>query len=173
MGPASFDPEHVAVNPLTRTIKKYANRRLYDTSRSRYITLNDLKGLIVSGESVRIVDAKSRANITREVLLQLVAEQESLGRPILSESVLTALIRFYGHPLQQIATRYLESALGLLQSQQRQLTEQMRGLLESPVDLAGKLTRQNVEWLKQMQKGFLDALNPASGRGEKPDEEPG
>ena len=64
---------------MTRTIKKYANRRLYDTSSSRYITLHDLKGLIVSGESVRIVDAKSRENITREVLLQLVAEQESLA----------------------------------------------------------------------------------------------
>lgn len=156
-------------NPLTRIIKKYANRRLYDTSRSRYITLNDLKGLIVSGESVRIVDAKSHANITREVLLQLVAEQESIGRPILSESILTGLIRFYGHPLQQIATGYLESALGLLQSQQRQLTKQMRGLLDSPVDLAGKLTRQNVEWLRQMQKGFLDALNPGSGHRDDPD----
>jgi polyhydroxyalkanoate synthesis repressor PhaR len=154
---------------LTRTIKKYANRRLYDTSRSRYITLNDLKDLIVSGESVLVVDAKSRADITREVLLQLVAEQESLGRPILSKSVLTALIRFYGHPLQQVATGYLESALGLLQSQQRELTKQMRGLLESPVDLAGKLARQNVEWLKQLQKGFLDALNPGSSHREDPD----
>jgi polyhydroxyalkanoate synthesis repressor PhaR len=158
---------------LTRVIKKYANRRLYDTSRSRYITLNDLKSLIVSGESIRVVDAKSRENITREVLLQLVAEQESLGRPILSEAVLTALVRFYGHPLQQIATRYIESALGLLQSQQRQVTEQMRGLLVSPVDLAGKMTRQNVEWLRQLQKGFLDALSPGAGHGDEADEDSG
>jgi polyhydroxyalkanoate synthesis repressor PhaR len=155
---------------MTRTIKKYANRRLYDTSSSRYITLADLKDLIVQGEAVRIVDAKSRADITREVLLQLVAEQESLGRPILSEAVLTALVRFYGHPLQQTATRYVESALGLLQSQQRQVLEQMRGLLDTPVDLAGKLARQNAEWLNQLQQGFLDALNPKSARkGESDD----
>lgn len=155
---------------MTRTIKKYANRRLYDTSTSRYITLADLKDLIVVGESVRIVDAKSRSDITREVLLQLVAEQESLGRPILSEEVLTALVRFYGHPLQETATRYVESALGLLQRQQRQLLEQMRGLFDSPVELAGKLTRQNAEWLNQLQRGFLDALSPKpAGKGEPDD----
>ena len=119
---------------------------------------------------MRIVDAKSGSNITREVLLQLVAEQESIGRPILSETVLMALIRFYGHPLQQIATGYLESALGLLQSQQRQLSEQMRGLLESRVDLAGKLARQNVEWLGQLQKGFLDVLNPGPSHSDDDDE---
>lgn len=171
--PAGLGSDGQQVKPLTRIIKKYANRRLYDTSRSRYITLDDLKGLIVSGEPVHIVDAKSQANITREVLLQLVAEQESLGRPILSETVLTALVRFYGHPLQQIATRYLESALGLLQSQQRQMTEQMRGLLVSPVDLAGKMTRQNVEWLKQLQKSFLDALSPGASRGDDTDDTSG
>lgn len=143
---------------MARTIKKYANRRLYDTSTSRYITLSDLKSLIIAGVSVQIVDAKSGQDISREVLLQLVAEQESLGQPILNQTILTALIRFYGHPLQQIATRYLEASLGLLQNQQRQLLEQMRGLLESPADLAARLARQNLDWLMQLQSSFLDAL---------------
>lgn len=152
---------------MARTIKKYANRRLYDTSTSQYITLSDLKSLIVAGVSVRIVDAKTGQDIGREVLLQLVAEQESLGQPILNETILTALIRFYGHPLQQIATRYLEASLGLLQNQQRQLLEQMRGLLESPADLATRLARQNLDWLQQMQNGFLDALGQGASRKAK------
>ena len=145
---------------MTRIIKKYANRRLYDTGMSRYITLGDLKGLIASGERVSIVDAKSKQDISREVLLQLVAEQESLGRPILNETILTALIRFYGHPMQQVATGYLEAALGQLQEQQRQLLEQMKELLESPVDLASRLARQNLQWLSEMQQSFLASLQP-------------
>ena len=145
---------------MARIIKKYANRRLYDTHSSEYITLADLKNLVVAGEQIRVIDAKSKQVITREVLLQLVAEQEALGRPILNETILTALIRFYGHPMQQVATRYLEAALGQLQEQQQQLLEQMKELLESPVDLAGRLARQNLEWMSQMQKSFLAALQP-------------
>jgi polyhydroxyalkanoate synthesis repressor PhaR len=156
---------------MTRIIKKYANRRLYDSERSEYITLADLKDLVVAGERVRVIDAKSKDDISREVLLQLVAEQETLGRPILNEAILTALIRFYGHPMQQVATRYLEAALGQLQEQQRQLLEHMRGLLESPVDLAGRLARQNLEWLSEMQKGFLAALRPGAKPGSEPDEQ--
>lgn len=154
---------------MARIIKKYANRRLYDTETSQYITLSDLKGLIVRGEKVRVVDAKSKQDISREVLLQLVAEQEALGRPILNESILTALIRFYDHPMQKIATRYLEVALGQLQEQQGQLLEQMRNLLESPVDLASRLAHQNLAWMSRLQKDFLAALQPGSKPG---DEEP-
>lgn len=147
---------------MIRIIKKYANRRLYDTDSSEYITLADLKKLVAAGERVRVIDAKSKQDISREVLLQLVAEQEALGRPILNEAILTALIRFYGHPMQQVATRYLEAALGQLQEQQRQLLAQMRDLLESPVDLAGRLARQNLEWMSELQKSFLAALRPGA-----------
>ena len=158
---------------MTRIIKKYANRRLYDTSTSQYITLGDLKGLVASGERVRIIDAKSKQDISREVLLQLVAEQESLGRPILNETILTGLIRFYDHPMQKIATRYLEVALSQLQDQQRQLLEQMKGLLESPVELAGRLARQNLEWMSEMQRSFLSVLRPGAApeEGEKGEEQ--
>jgi polyhydroxyalkanoate synthesis repressor PhaR len=146
---------------MARIIRKYANRRLYDTETSQYITLADLKGLVARGEKVRVVDARSKQDISREVLLQLVAEQEALGRPILNEAILTALIRFYDHPMQKIATRYLEAALGQLQEQQGQLLEQMRNLLESPVDLASRLARQNLEWMSRLQKDFLAVLQPA------------
>jgi polyhydroxyalkanoate synthesis repressor PhaR len=99
---------------MPRIIKKYANRRLYDTNISQYITLDDLKQLIVAGIAVQVIDAKSKQDISREVLLQLVSEQESLGQPILNETILTALIRFYGHPMQKLVSRYLEMALDLL-----------------------------------------------------------
>lgn len=146
---------------MSRIIKKYANRRLYDTSSSQYITLGDLKALIASGERVRIVDAKSRKDISREVLLQLVAEQESMGRPILNEAILTALIRYYDHPMQKIATQYLEAALGQLQDQQKQLLDQVQALLDSPVDLAGRLARQNLQWMSELQRQLLATLGPA------------
>jgi polyhydroxyalkanoate synthesis repressor PhaR len=145
---------------MTRVIKKYANRRLYDTETSRYIKLTDLKQLLSEGVAVRIVDAKAGTDLTREVLLQLVAEQESLGQPILSERVLTALIRFYDHPLQKIASNYLETALEQLQLQQTRMLEQMRSMAASPVDLARSLTRQNLEWLGRLQQDFLDAVSP-------------
>ena len=148
---------------MPRIIKKYANRRLYDTKTSQYITLDDLKQLIISGHAVQVVDAKNKNDISREVLLQLVAEQESLGQPILNEAILTSLIRFYDHPMQKLAPRYLELALGQLQDQRARLSEQMQDIMESPVELASKftreLTRQNLDWMGQLQETFLAAMN--------------
>jgi len=152
---------------MTRVIKKYANRRLYDTETSHYITLADLKQLVSEGVAVHIVDAKTRQDLTREVLLQLVAEQESLGQPILSERVLTALIRFYDHPLQRIASNYLETALEQLEQQQTRMLEQMRSMASSPVELARSLTRQNLEWLGRLQQDFLDAVSPRPKKPER------
>lgn len=156
---------------MTRIIKKYANRRLYDTDSSCYITLGDLKELVAAGVDVRIVDARTREDISREVLLQLVAEQESLGEPILSERLLTALIRFYDHPLQRMASYYLETALEQLHRQQRQLLEQMRSMASAPVDLARSLTRLNLEWLARLQSDFRDGF--AAGQREQEDKDPG
>jgi len=145
---------------MARIIKKYANRRLYDTETSGYITLDDLKELIVSGVTIEVQEAKTQKDISREVLLQLVAEQESLGRPILNEAILTALIRFYDHPMQKLASGYLETALGQLQDQRAKLSEQMQGLMESPADLVSQITRQNLEWLTSLQKNLVSAMSP-------------
>ena len=146
---------------MTRIIKKYANRRLYDTEISGYITLDDLKELIVSGITIEVRDAKSGKDISREVLLQLVAEQESLGRPILNEAILISLIRFYDHPMQKLASNYLETALGQLQDQRAKLSEQMQGLMEPPANMVSQLTQQNLEWMTSLQKTFMSAMSPA------------
>jgi polyhydroxyalkanoate synthesis repressor PhaR len=145
---------------MSRLIRKYANRRLYDTETSHYITLEDLKELIISGEEIQVLEAKSNTDLTREVLLQLIAEQEHLGVPILNESILTSLIRFYGHPMQGMASRYLELALEQLQNQRLQLTKQMQKMMRNPVDLLGDLAQQNLEWMNQLRKTFLESMSP-------------
>ncbi len=146
---------------MPRIIKKYANRRLYDSKISQYITLDDLKQLIVSGIAVQIIDADSKKDISREVLLQLVSEQESLGQPILNEAILTALIRFYDHPMQKLASRYLEMALNLLHQQRSQLSKRMQKLMRSPAQMVSDLTRQNAEWMSELQQTFMSAMSPS------------
>jgi polyhydroxyalkanoate synthesis repressor PhaR len=146
----------------SRVIKKYPNRRLYDTRTSRYITLEGLKFLIVDGEAVQVVDAKSGADISREVLLQLVAEQESMGRPILTEKLLVGLIRFYDHPLQKTASRYLELALSQLREHQARLGALLRNPLESKAAAAAQWTRDisrmHAEWLQLLQDTFQESI---------------
>ena len=145
---------------MPRILKKYANRRLYDVETSQYITLEDLKKLIIDGENIEVQDAKTKSNITREVLLQLVAEQEHSGQPILNEAVLKSMIQFYGHPMQKLASQYLEMSLNQLQGQRVRLREQMKTVMQSPGDMLSAMTQQNVDWMKQLQDQFLNTLNP-------------
>ena len=88
-----------------RLIKKYPNRRLYDTQTSSYITLADVKDLVLKHESFHVVDAKSNEDLTRQILLQIILEEESAGSPMFSHDALTHLIRFYGNAMQGIMGR--------------------------------------------------------------------
>ncbi len=91
-----------------RVIKKYPNRRLYDTSTSSYVALADVKQLVMSQTPFRVLDAKSGEDLTRSILLQIILEHESDGAPILTEQVLANIIRFYGHSMQGYMGSYLE-----------------------------------------------------------------
>ena len=91
-----------------RLIKKYPNRRLYDTQTSSYITLADVKDLVLKHEHFQVVDAKSSDDLTRQILLQIILEEESAGSPMFSHDALTHLIRFYGNAMQGIMGNYLE-----------------------------------------------------------------
>ena len=93
---------------LDRVIKKYPNRRLYDTSSSSYVALADIKQLVMHDTPFRVVDAKSGEDLTRSILLQIILEHESEGSPILTEQVLANIIRFYGHSMQGFMGAYLE-----------------------------------------------------------------
>ena len=91
-----------------RLIKKYPNRRLYDTRTSTYITLADVKQLVLANEEFQVVDAKSSEDLTRSILLQIILEEESGGMPMFSSNMLSQIIRFYGHAMQGIMGSYLE-----------------------------------------------------------------
>ncbi|HPF25445.1 MAG TPA: polyhydroxyalkanoate synthesis repressor PhaR [Steroidobacteraceae bacterium] len=146
--------------PDIRTIKKYTNRRLYDTVASRHVTLDDLRKLIAQGEKIKVVDEKSGEDLTRAVLLQIVSEQEHFGSPVLSIDLLEAIIRFYGNPAQELLTRYLEQSLGGLMQQQRVMQAEMAKALQSPMAPLAELTRQNMELWSKMQSSMLSSFSP-------------
>ncbi len=111
-----------------RLIKKYPNRRLYDTQTSTYITLADVKQLVLAHEIFRVVDAKSTEDLTRSILLQIILEEESGGVPMFSSNMLAQIIRFYGHAMQGMMGSYLEKNLQAFMEIQERMTEQSKGL---------------------------------------------
>jgi polyhydroxyalkanoate synthesis repressor PhaR len=143
-----------------RLIRKYANRRLYDAQDSRHVTLDDLRKLIAGGERIRVVDDKSGEDLTRSILLQIIASQEQFGTPVLSTQLLEAIIRFYGNPIQQMLTTYLERSIGGLLRQQNVMQAEMAKVLDSPMAPLAEMTRQNMEMWAKMQASMLSAFSP-------------
>lgn len=151
-----------------RIIKKYPNRRLYDTEISSYVTLEDVRQLIVEGEAFEVRDAKTGKDLTRAVLLQILAEHEDIGQPIFSTQLLTTVIRFYGDSLQGIIGSYLERSIQLFSEQQQQLRGHIGNLVvQTPWSLINQITERNVEIWKGLQQGIKSGL---SATVEKPDE---
>ena len=144
-----------------RLIKKYANRRLYDASQSRHITLDDIRALIVKGEKIKVVEDKTGHDITRHILLQVIAEQEQFGRPILSTPVLESIIRFYCSSMQGFLASFLEKSIETFLRQQDTLQSQLSKMVaNTPLATVADLTRQNLETLSKMQETVLGALAP-------------
>jgi polyhydroxyalkanoate synthesis repressor PhaR len=109
-----------------RTIKKYPNRRLYDTVESRYITLSDIRKLVVDRIDFVVMDKKTQEDITRPILLQVIAEQEQSGEPLLSRDFLAQIIRSYGGAMQTMIGSHLEQSLRMFVSQSREPRERTR-----------------------------------------------
>jgi polyhydroxyalkanoate synthesis repressor PhaR len=152
---------------MPRTIKKYANRRLYDTEASRHVTLDGIRQLIVEGEDIAVIDDTTGQDITRNILLQVIAEQEQGGRPILSAGMLRHIIRFYGDPLQEFMAQYLEQSVEAFLNQQKAMHDQFRDLLaKSPMATMQNMAARNLGIWAEMQKSFFDAL--AAGQVKKP-----
>lgn len=137
-----------------RIIKKYPNRRLYDTEQSKYITLSQLRQLIIQGESIKVIDSTSEEDISRNILLQIILETESGGEPLFTANMLSQIIRFYGGTLQGIFGRYLEQSLGLFTAQQEQFRQ---NLGEDPIATMTNLAQNNMKMWNEMQKDFLSA----------------
>lgn len=154
-----------------RVIKKYPNRRLYDTATSSYITLGDVKQLVLENVDIQVIDAKSHDDITRSVLLQIILEEESGGSPMFSYEVLTQFIRFYGQAMQGMMGPFLEKNLQLFTQLQHRMQEQAKTLYGDNPMLNTKLwgdflnfqgpAMQNMmtSYLDQSTNMFLDMQN--------------
>ena len=157
-----------AANGAPRVIKKYPNRRLYDTDTSSYITLTEVKRLVMDSEPFVVRDVKTGEDLTRNILLQIILEEEAGGSPMFTAPVLASVIHFYGHAMQGLAGGYLEKNLQSLMEIQTQFGEQSQGLspemwtqfvtLQSPVlqaMMGGNLEQSNkvlAQMQEQMQK---------------------
>jgi len=119
-----------AKNSAERLIKKYPNRRLYDTQTSSYITLTDVKQLVLDDEVFAVVDAKNGDDLTRSILLQIILEEESHGAPMFSSAALSQIIRYYGHAMQGMMGSYLEKNIQAFIDIQNKLAENSKGFYE-------------------------------------------
>ena len=150
-----------------RVIKKYANRRLYDAAASRHVTLEDLRKLIVQGHKIKVVDDKSGEDLTRAILMQIIAEQEQFGQPILSTPTLESIIRFYGDAMQGFMGRYLEQSVASFVQQQQSLQSQIAKVVGgTPFASVAEMAQSNLSIWQQMQDKLVSALKPRSGAGD-------
>src|SRR5579863_2391930 len=143
-------PETKTAEPVT--IKKYANRRLYNTGTSTYVTLEDLAGMVKSGEDFVVFDAKTGEEITRSVLTQIIFEQENKegGQNLLPIAFLRQLIRFYGDSMQMLVPRYLEVSIESLTREQQKFRDQMaQAFGGSPFGALEDQVRRNMEMFER------------------------
>lgn len=155
-----------------RVIKKYPNRRLYDTEISRYITLDDVRKLVLSQTDFKVVDARSKENITRSILLQIIMEQEEDGEPIFTEEVLAQMIRFYGDSLQSAMSNFFEKSFRMFVEQQEALGSQVQNMIvKDPLSYMRDLTEKNMAMWREIQDGFFKAAMPPARSGDKDSED--
>src|SRR5512142_353758 len=125
-----------------RIIKKYPNRRLYDTAKSGYITLADVKRMVLDNIEFQVIDAKSGDDLSRAILLQIILEEESGGMPMFSSEMLSQMIRFYGNALQGIMGKYMEQNIQAFLTIQQKLQDQAKQLYGDKTMFTPDLWRQ-------------------------------
>ncbi|MCA3358904.1 MAG: polyhydroxyalkanoate synthesis repressor PhaR [Roseomonas sp.] len=150
--------EQKALPPIV--VKKYANRRLYNTETSSYVTLDDLAAMVRDGRDFVVYDAKSGEDLTRSVLTQIIVEQEGKGQNMLPTSVLRQLIGLYGDNLQSLVPRYLEAAMASFSQQQEQmrdtLSKTMSGFMPFPSSVSDmqEVSKQNIAMMERAMSLF-------------------
>lgn len=137
-----------------RVLKKYPNRRLYDTQSSSYITLADVKQMVLAGHPFVVRDAKTGEDLTRSILLQIILEEETGGVPIFSTQMLSQIIRFYGHAMQGMMGSYLEKNLQTFTEMQQRLADQTKGLYD-PKAMSPELWTQFLNGQAPMMHGLM------------------
>ena len=146
-----------------RTLKKYPNRRLYDTSQSCYVTIDNVRDLVLGHERFRVVDSKSGDDLTRSILLQIIMEQENdAGEHVLTNEVLQHLIRFYGSGMQTNIAHFLEQSISFFLNQQEVMQDQVRSVIgsNSPIDALQKMTEDNMKLWESMSQTILGGKPP-------------
>jgi polyhydroxyalkanoate synthesis repressor PhaR len=153
-----------------RVIKKYPNRRLYDTSTSSYITLSEVKELVMQGVGFLVIDAKTQKDLTRTVLLQVILEEETAGAPMFSAKVLENMIRFYGHAMQAFMGNYLEQNIQSFVDLQMKMTQNSKSIspelwvqvmnLQTPMlqGMMGSYTEESKQIFQKMQDQLQEQL---------------
>ena len=154
-----------------RIIKKYPNRRLYDTVESRYITLADVRKLVQDKVDFVVVDKKTQEDITRSILLQVISDQEHEGEPLMSQDFLAQVIRAYGGTMPGMVGDYLEQSLKLFTNQQAQLRDRLRSMVGmDPMSAMSNLAQDNFQRWRQMQDAFFQSMTGASRPREEENE---
>ncbi len=146
-------------NKEIRIIKKYQNRRLYDTATSTYIILEDIKQMIVDGDSIKVIDVKTSNDVTRSVLLQIILDEEVNSSPIFRDDFLLQIIRFYGKTFQPAISPFLEQSMEMLKQSQKQFLSQVRGASSNKEQLNQNLEKWKDFWennSQSMQKSMFD-----------------
>jgi polyhydroxyalkanoate synthesis repressor PhaR len=152
-----------------RIIKKYPNRRLYDTEVSKYITIDDVRRLVVEGVDFCVKDVKTDEDLTRSILLQIIAEQEHDGAPLFSTRTLTQLIRFYGNAYQAAFADYLQQSLDIFSAQQQEFQQRLqKSVASSPLAAMTELTQRNLDLWREVQDNFFKSAGLGAQRKDKP-----
>ena len=159
--PASTTEQSTAdAKPGLRILKKYPNRRLYDTQTSSYITLADVKRMVLEGIAFEVQDAKSHEDLTRSILLQIILEEETGGVPMFSTASLAQIIRFYGHAMQGVMGGLLDRQMQAFTDMQQRFTEQTPGMPFTPdawTGLMGGYAEQSKTLMNQWQEQLKSA----------------
>ena len=142
-----------------RVIRKYPNRRLYDTVESRYVTLADIRRLVVERVDFVVLDRKSQQDITRSILLQVIAEQEGAGESLMSRDFLSQVIRSYGSGLQDFVGRYLDESIQLFAREQRDLRDRFKNVVGiDPLETVTNVAQKNYQRWKSLQEEVFSRL---------------
>ena len=151
-----------------RIIKKYPNRRIYDTHDSKYITVSDVREMVVNGVDFQIIDAQSEKDITRSVLLQIIIEQDSESNPLFSTDNLQNFIRYYGENQSQGFSDFINQSLNFFQEQQDQFQTSVNDMMEgNPVKMWSDISKKNLEMWQDMQSALFGASSPGKSSEKK------
>jgi len=157
--------------PEERLIKKYPNRRLYDTEESCYITLSEVRNLVVNNIPIKVIDRSSNEDITRTILLQIIMEQEAGGEPLFNIEMLARFIRNYGIENQQNFSNFLQQSMEFFSEQQSTFQKQVNSNLGNPMDMWMKWGEKNVQSLQRMQKDiFANPFIPGDDKEKQKEE---